>query len=441
VSGKSFLMTSLEAGNEDIMMLTDGKKKSLNINTPENEGTQSLTADGNMLYFTGCGQPDNIGRCDIYVTYRISDSLWSQPINLGYPVNSEDWEAQPAISPDGSKLFFASNRSGGKGRSDIWCSTLLHRLPDGSQYWSEPVNLYINTVGDEMAPYLYYDAKTLFFSSTSYSGEGGMDIFKVDLKAKTKPENLGSPINTSKNEMGIAIDADGKKVYFTADSGGRKAIYTTFLSEELQCPEVSYMNFTVTDENGRHLLPDKLLLQSYTTGDTLAWYDNISSNRGMLSVLQANNEVLLTVLKKGYLIYSEVFNTGKASRNQPLEKKIVMRVIAPETTAVLHGIFFEHDSYKLSNKSIDELNQLVEFLKINPKVKIEISGHTDNTGTSEYNFKLSEQRAIEVYKYLFINRIRKERMTYKGYGATKPIANNSTEEGRSENRRTEIKIK
>ncbi|MDL2251248.1 OmpA family protein [Odoribacter sp. OttesenSCG-928-J03] len=441
ISGKTILYTSLFDGVENIVLRKDGIDHLLNINTGQNEGTQSLTADGQMLYFTGCGLPDSRGRCDIYVSYRLADSLWSRPINLGGPVNTDSWEAQPAISQDGTKLYFASNRPGGKGKSDIWFSRLMHRGEDGRQYWSQPENLDFNTPGDEMAPFLYYDNRTLFFSSDGYPGMGGMDIYKVDLTDDTPPQNIGITVNTNKNEMGFVVDAGGKKGYFTSEREGKKSIYSYTLEEDVKCTELSYMYFEVTDESGVAILPDKLLVQSYNSNDTLAFYNLIGADTEMLSAFSSDNTILISVLKRGYLLYSDTLNTGVARYDSPLKKTIVLKKIREGVSLVLNGVFFDVDAYTLKSESMDELEQLLEFLNNNPEVKIEISGHTDNSGSDEYNRQLSENRAFEVYKYLFVHRIHKDRMTYKGYGKSKPLDSNATEEGRARNRRTEIVVK
>ena len=120
-----------------------------------------------MMYFS---RENGRNSFDIYVAYRLSDTSWSEPVNLGAPVNTDGWEAQPAVSADGTRLYFASTREGGRGGSDIWFSYLLRREADGRQLWSQPRCLYFNTGGDEMAPFLYFDNKTLFFASDGYAG-------------------------------------------------------------------------------------------------------------------------------------------------------------------------------------------------------------------------------------------------------------------------------
>lgn len=441
VTGHTVWYTELREGTENIRMLKEGKTYFLNLNTADNEGTQSLTADGQMMYFTGCGRPDSRGSCDIYVTYRISDTLWSEPVNLGEPVNTDSWEAQPAISPDGRHLFFASNRPGGRGGSDIWHTTLLSRSKDGRQWWSEPELLYFNTSGQEMAPFLYCDGKTLFFASDGYPGMGKMDIYKVDLDKEDKPVNMGITVNSYEDEMGFVVDASGRQGYFAAEKEGKRSIYKCNLPGKVRSSEISYLKLEVMDEDGYSMVPDQLVVQVVGKGDTLAFYDGRYVNAEMLVCTPAECMLLLSVLKSGYLYYSDTLCIGKSDYARPLYREIILKKIRENSSLVLKGIFFEVDDYTLRPESEPELQQLVAFMQQNPGVKIEIAGYTDNDGTDEYNYRLSENRAFEVYKYLFLHRVKKDRMSYRGYGKENPVAPNDTEEGRAKNRRTEIRIR
>lgn len=441
IDGKTVLYTRLDGEVENIWLRQEEGDLPLNLNTFCNEGTQSLTADGQMMYFTGCNREDSRGSCDLYVAYRLSDTLWSEPVNLGEPINTEAWEAQPSVSADGTRLFFASNREGGKGGSDIWYSVLVRREKDGRQVWSRPRNLYFNTSGEEMAPFLYYDGKVLFFASDAYPGMGGMDIYKVNLDSIDEPKNIGPMVNTWKNEMGFAVDASGKRGYFASDRSGIKNIYRYCLEEPVVCQEMAYILFVTEDEAGASLVPDNLVVVSLDAGDTLAYYDEVYATSPMLACMPAHRFLLVSVLKAGYMYYSDTISVGEADYEHPLTRKLVLRKIRENESLVLKGIFFDVDSHTLRPESATELKQLMFFLKQNPGVEIEISGHTDATGSDTRNQQLSEDRAFEVYKYLFLQRIPKERMSYKGYGKQKPVAPNDTEEGRALNRRTEIRIK
>ena len=437
VTGRTLLFTEQNGEHETLWMLKDRVRYPVNFNKSGNYGAASLTADGRMMYFAMKGERNNF---DIYVAYRLTDSTWSVPVNLGYPVNTDAWDAQPAISADGSRLYFASTREGGRGGSDIWCSRLLRREPDGKQVWSQPRCLYFNTAGDEMAPFLYFDHKTLFFASDGYPGMGGKDIYKVDVDEATEPLNIGITVNSQKDEFGFFVDRSGEWGYFSSDISGKRCIYRYQLDQQIACPPAVYINLVTENKAGNLMAPDCLVLVDVERGDTLAYYDGVYAQKEMLACVPANRLLLVNAVKKGYLYYSDTLRVEIPSGEGTYSCKICLQPIRKDQTLVLKGIFFDVDDYRLRSESCYELQQLLTFLRLNPEIQIEISGHTDNTGSNRYNAQLSENRAFEVYKYLFLNHIAKERMQYKGYGKEQPIAPNDTEEGKAENRRTEIKI-
>lgn len=439
VMGKTLLFTEQDGEHERMWMLRDTNRYPLNFKVEGKYGAPSLTADGRMMYFTIIGEGGR--RSDIYVAYRLSDTTWSEPVNLGAPVNTDGWEAQPAISADGSGLFFASTREGGKGGSDIWFSHLLRRDANGRQYWSQPRCLYFNTPGNEMSPFLYFDNKTLFFSSDAYPGMGRKDIYKVDIGQVTKPQNIGITVNTQRDELGFIVDATGKWGYFAPDVSGRRCIYRYRLEDSVACVPAAYIRLLTEEENGEPLQPDRLTVTEVKTGDTLAYYDNVYAHNNMLACVPSETLLLIGAVKKGYLYYSDTLAVKTSGSESPQEKVIVLKKVEKEQTLVLKGVFFDVDDYHLKPESYNELRQVAEFMRLNPDVNIEISGHTDNSGSDEHNLRLSEDRAFEVYKYLFLQRINKERMSYKGYGKNAPLVSNDTEEGRAKNRRTEIRIK
>lgn len=438
VTGQTLLFTEQEGDHETMWMLKDSVRYPLNFETIGNYGAPSLTADGQMMYFSMNGGRDGF---DIYVAYRLSDSSWSEPVNLGDPVNTEGWDAQPAISPDGTKLYFASTREGGRGGSDIWFSRLLRRETNGRQVWSQPRCLYFNTTGDEMAPFLYFDNKTLFFSSNGYPGMGRKDIYKVDVNEAGKPLNIGVTVNTQKDEFGFIVDGSGEWGYFSSDVSGKRCIYRYRLDERVACPPAAYVCFRTEDEQGNPVVPDRLTLVEVAQGDTLACYDRANAHGQMLACVPTRQLLLVSVIKRGYLYYSDTLQVTIASRENPQICRVRLKEIRKDRTLVLKGIFFDVDDDQLKPESYPELQQLAEFLRLNPEVSIEISGHTDNTGSDQHNYRLSDNRAFEVYKYLFLKHISKDRMTYKGYGKDQPLAPNDTEAGRAGNRRTEIRIR
>ncbi|HZV13341.1 MAG TPA: flagellar motor protein MotB, partial [Candidatus Kapabacteria bacterium] len=181
------------------------------INTPADEGVSSLSADGQTIFFTGCNRPDGMGNCDIYQADLVGTE-WQNIRNLGPVVNTEYWESQPAISADGKTLYFVSNRPGGLGGTDIWYTT-----KDANDNWTEPKNIGppINTPDNEVSPFIAADGVTLYFASDGHGGLGGLDFFtseKTD-NGWTQPVNLGAPINTPDNEEFITVPASGDILY------------------------------------------------------------------------------------------------------------------------------------------------------------------------------------------------------------------------------------
>jgi outer membrane protein OmpA-like peptidoglycan-associated protein len=412
------------------------------INTSENEGAQCISADGRLLFFTACGRPDGMGSCDIYMSVR-KNGKWSQPVNLGAPVNSGAWETQPSVSADGHYLYFTSNRKGGKGKMDIWRAEKIGITPDGFPVYGKVINLEgINTPGDDLSPFIHADGKTLYFSSDYWPGMGGKDLFKVKIdNGKTAaPVNLGYPINTSGDEVGLIVDTEGKNAFFTSHRGaGGRDIFTFNLPQNVQPDKVSYVKGRVFDtKTGAPLVPDIQLL-------------DLSLNQNLQHPLENEGEFLLclplgknyglAIEKEGYLFCSRNFNLEQSfSKAEPLDLKIGLDPIEPGKSTVLHNIFFETDSSTLKPESKPQLDEMFTFLKNNPGWIVEIGGHTDNKGSQNYNMQLSEKRAAAVVKYLVEKGTEAKRLRSKGYGFSKPVADNSTEEGRTLNRRTEFKL-
>ncbi len=468
--GQFMLYTSRHVGQEDFFKsqkINGEWIKGVNmgepINTMDNEGAQTISADGTFLVYTVCNRNGDFGSCDLYFSEMINDK-WTTPYNIDAPINTRGWESQPSLSADGRTLYYTSNRAGGKGKKDIW---VTYRLKNGK--WMKPRNLgeEINTNGNEESPFIHADGQTLYFRSDMHAGMGGTDLFMSTRQADgswSKPKNLGYPINTKADEGSLVVSLDGKTGYFAsdrADSKGATDIYSFNMPESIQPKAVTYFKAKVIDAATRLELQAKVELIQLSSG--LTYTESITSRDGeFLICLPAGDNYALNVSRKGYLFYSESFEFKEInSFNEPFEAKVELQPIPKEFAAnepnqstekpvnstvnkpkptVLKNVFFETGSADLKSISKTELNKLVSLLLENPKMKIQLNGHTDNVGKADKNQVLSLNRAIAVMDYLISNGITANRVSAKGFGAKQPIASNETPEGRKQNRRTEFVI-
>jgi outer membrane protein OmpA-like peptidoglycan-associated protein/tetratricopeptide (TPR) repeat protein len=417
------------------------------INTPENEGAQALSADGRLLFFTGCNRTDGFGSCDIYYSF-FDGKRWSAPKNAGNVVNSSSWDAQPTISSDNRFLYFSSNRAGGKGKKDIWRAEIVAINENGNIRWNKPQNAgsIINTAGDEISPFIHPNNRNFYFASDLHPGLGGMDLFFSEIQTDgslSQPKNLGFPINTHKDEQGLNISFDGKTAFFASERepGFGLDIHSFELPDEIRPGPVTYVKAKITDAGSGEVVQAIADLISFSTGSTNRRTETTDENGEILLCLPLNANYAFNVSAKGYLFYSQSFQlkeTKTLATPEPVEIKLNRINIGAEMN--LYNIYFDTDSFSILPASQPELNKLVLFLKNNPMLEVEIQGHTDNTGRTEHNLKLSELRAKSVFEYLVLNGIENSRLQFKGFGETRPVAANETGEGRMLNRRTTIKI-
>ncbi|MBP8644334.1 MAG: PD40 domain-containing protein [Bacteroidales bacterium] len=408
------------------------------LSTVFNEGAQSLSSDGKTMYYTICQ-----GDCDLYFSTINSDGSWGHPLKLPPAINSEkSSEKQPSISPDGQMLYFVSNRPGGLGGFDIWVSV---KNPNG--VWGNAVNLGqpVNSPGNEQSPFIHFDNKTLYFSSNDHIGMGGQDIFVSHLTDSGKwsePLNLGYPINTCKNEEGLVVNAIGKTAYYSSNYIPDKGmdIYTFELYPEIQPIPSSYVTGTIRDYTTLKPVEAHIsLIDLQSKRETMNSYSSVTG--GFMVCLPSDNSYALFAQAPGYLFYSENFNLkGLYSFDKPYHLDVLLKPVRQGEVTIMRNVFFETDSYELLPESTVELDRVVETLSQNPTIKVEIGGHTDNQGAPDYNQKLSERRAKSVVDYLLSKSVSPERVSWKGYGESQPVAPNSSPEGRAMNRRTELKI-
>ncbi len=413
-----------------------------NINTHFNEGGQCVSPDGKYMIYTACNRDEGFGSCDLYWSKRLGDT-WSKPINCGKPLNTKFWESQPSFSADGKTIYFISNRPGGEGKKDIWKTTMIE---DG--VFSEPINLgkEINTPEDEVSVFIHPDGQTLYFASKGHKGMGDADIFMSVLKSDgswSQPVNLGYPINTHVEDFSLVVNARGNKAYYASDKKdgfGGLDLYWFELPTHLRPNSVTYFKGKVFDAQDKKPLAATLELMDLTTRQVVVKSTSDPHTGEFIVCIPTDKQYAFTVINDKYLFYSENIAIKDIQLQEPIEKDVALKRIEIGESIVLENIFFDTDKSDLKKESLAELNRIVKLLQENPKMHVEIGGHTDNVGTQEHNVKLSTDRAKTVYDYLIQANINKERLSFHGYGFNKPIADNDTEEGRAKNRRTELTI-
>lgn len=420
------------------------------INTAENEGAQSISADGQTLVFTGCHRRDGMGSCDLYITEKRNEE-WESPQQVGEPLNTRAWESQPSLSSNGQQLLFSSERPGGLGGRDLW---LAEKLADGS--WGNIRNLGapINTKGDDESPFLHADGQTLYFMSDGHGGLGGSDLFVTRLDSVGKwgiPKNLGYPINTVADEGALVVSLDGQKAYYTTDQNtqpGKRLdldIYQFDLYDAIRPQPVTYLEAIVTDaRTGKPLNNVTTILFQEDTGLSRTQVGTDANGR-FLAVLPSSHIYQIRIEQEGYLFYSERIElTNGYTPEKPYAIEVALQPIEASPIAtkpvVLRNVLFATGTATLLPASTTELARLVQLLTTNSDLNIQLNGHTDNTGSPATNQTLSEERAKVVYEYLIEQGIDSVRLRYQGFGETVPIASNDTLEGRAQNRRTEFEI-
>lgn len=449
IDGKKLIFTRRIKNDEDFYesTLLNGKwSKAIPlagmVNTNLNEGAQNISQDGEWIIFTGCNYPEGQGSCDLYISYKTVKG-WSEPTNLGPNINTDFWESSPSLSPDKRDLYFSSDQPGGFGGRDIW---VAHRNDNGK--WSRPENLgpEVNTNGSEGSAFMYADNQTLFFNSNGHPGYGQTDLFFTKKQADSSwstPVNLGYPVNTINDEGSLIVAPDGKTAYYASDpsdSRGALDLYSFQLRDDIRPPKTLWVKGKVYDNKTKLSLPSSVELTDVNS-QRLVSKVQTDEQGNYLTTLPIGNNYAFNVNRKGYLFYSENYDLTTSKIDSVFQADIPLQPIEAGAIIVLKNIFFDTKMTALKPASIAELNKVLQLMLDNPTLKILITGHTDNIGKPQDNFTLSNGRALSVINYLLASKqIVKDRLQYKGLGATKPVADNTTEEGRAINRRTELSV-
>lgn len=438
------------------------------FNEGDSYGGVTVSLNNKELFVTICKPVSaNYKNCDLYSTHYTTDMefgtgqqrfRWGELVNLGPNINTEDgWESQPSLGTDGRTLYFAALRPGSRGM-DIYSST---RNDKGEWSPAKPLPAPINTDGDEKAPFMHSDSRTLYFAArpprdergnedvgAGHRGIGGYDLFFSRLNDDgtwTQPKNLGNPINTPQDEHGLVVSADGRTAYFASSrfkgGAGGLDIYGFDLPVEARPEDILITKGVVKDEKGNAVKDATVSITYMDTRKTeLVKVDAEDGRYAAVVRLKAGSDVIVTVKKADHVFDSRSFSVEDTARGGVAEVDMKLEKVEVGRSYKVNDVRFATNSSKITGASRYILDELIDFLKENPRVRIEVQGHTDNVGDMESNMVLSNNRAGAVVAYLTAHGIGAQRLTSQGYGPTKPIASNDTEAGRAENRRTTFVI-
>jgi outer membrane protein OmpA-like peptidoglycan-associated protein len=471
------------------------------VNTKYSEHWPVISPDGKTLYFLRDGDPNNFGLSgDIWYSEIQSDGKWSNAVHMSKPLNSIDGGSVCSVTPDGNtllllglyrkdgrieysgfsfsrktkagwgfpqalviknfyndnehwsgylsndgkKLFTGIQRKDSYGECDIYVSFLQNY-----NVWSEPMNLggVINTPEMEEDAFLASDDVTLYFESKGHGGYGGFDVFmskRLDdtWKNWSQPVNLGNTINTVKDDQEYFIDAKGDYAYFASGdrSFGDLDIFRIKLPEKVKPEPVVLVYGNVYNAKTKEPVEAGIKYENLANGIEAGVATSDPVYGSYKIILPCGKVYGFSAKASGFYSVSENIDLTGISAYKEIKKDLYLAPVEIGEIVVLKNIFFDFNKYELKKESIPELNRILKFLNDYPNIEIELSGHTDNIGTNEYNMMLSEKRAGAVAEYLFSNGINRNRINVKGYGESNPVDTNETEEGREKNRRVEFKI-
>jgi len=429
--------------NEDLYVATqeDGMWNDAvqlrDVNSRYNEGSATLNSDGDQIIFARCGSPEGFGNCDLYETHLQEDSTWSKAVNLGANLNSKAWDSHPSLSVNGDTLFFASDRIGGFGLSDIYFSV---KNEDGE--WTNSKNLgpIINTRGNEVSPFIHPRFQILYFSSNGHLlNFGGFDIYKSNSKLFLwdEPQNIGPLINTEGDEYYFTIDSESEDLFYAGSSSMRSNNLDLFsfpLPMEAQPGANTKVSGVVTDTVKGEPFRGIVSIVDIENGIEIAPKFTREDGSFEFNLINNANYVMVVQSDKLFRIEEMFFLSGDTVMNRnidPLSSKIRFK-----------SIEFEENSAKLRPDMYSDLDKTVDFLLDYPEFKLRISGHTDSSGDEIRNKSLSQERADAIRDYIvLLHPIEADRVVAEGFGNSRPVVKNEqTDDDRRLNRRVEFEI-
>ena len=426
-----------------------------------NEGTLTFSPDGKTMVFARGNSGKRKGTADVnlYIS-RLRNGQWTEPRMLNIN-NPGYWDSCPAFSRDGKTLYFASNRPGGHGGTDIYSA---RRNARGRFFKVKNLGTQINTTGNEMFPFISDDGR-MYFSSDGHPGYGGLDLLVAQRRnGQTVVENLGKPVNSGADDFGLFLfKAD--RGFFTSNregGAGDDDIYT-FVNEDPNLKVVNYFLEGVTmthDENEKlRVLPtvkvqlmdfNQEVLDETTTGQDGEFQFRVYEHeRYMLVGEKVGTSERFFITRLPFTTVGKAVSRDTLKQlvtNVKFDTTLVLDKIELNKIFALENIYYDYNKYNIRDDAAEELDKLVTMLQDNPEISIELSSHTDSVDTEKYNLWLSQKRAESAVNYIISQGINKDRLIAKGYGESRPIARNTNPdgtdnpEGRQKNRRTEFKI-
>lgn len=403
-----------------------------------------ILPDGNTMLVGNVYLPGGGVRGGISLSYRTTEG-WSMPtrqIIMDYQVNRD--VVNYSLAPDGKTLLMALDRNTSLGGMDLFVSFLQ---PNGR--WSPPLNLGrdVNTAGDESTVFLASDGVTLYFSSDGHNGYGNNDIFMARRLDSTwqrwsEPQNLGPAINTPDWDAYFSLPASGEFAYFVSykESFGKGDIFRVAVPDALRPRPVALISGKTLDARTKKPVGAVIRYESLKSGreigvarsDSLTGAYTISLPVGELFGFRAEAD--------GYVSINENIDLRSLDRYQEIKRDLRLVKLEKGQSVRMNNIFFDTGKWDLRPESSPELKRIAELLEKNPSMAITIAGYTDNVGAKKANLELSRRRAQAVFSYFIALGIDGKRLSAKGFGAEKPIAENTSEEGRQQNRRVEFII-